>query len=154
MLTSLLAFLGACTLVAASPGPSTVLIVKQSLRSRRSGFLTVLGNETGVFVWGVVAVFALSFLPQFVPQDAPHLPTMVGLAALWALYEVGYRTLAQCSTLQGGGVGHSHPSGPEGRSATVKVALSDNVVGGPTAGLAGRQACGDLVRPPSGGRGR
>ncbi|MFI5797685.1 LysE family translocator [Streptomyces sp. NPDC051677] len=169
MLTSLLAFLGACTLVAASPGPSTVLIVKQSLRSRRSGFLTVLGNETGVFVWGVVAafglsalltasqvaydvlrvvgavvlvwlgaralwqarrtaqggergdgdwagveqsgwasyrgglllnlanpkaaVFALSFLPQFVPQDAPHLPTMVGLAALWALYEVGYYSL-------------------------------------------------------------
>ncbi|WP_327185655.1 LysE family translocator [Streptomyces sp. NBC_01334] len=166
MLTSLLAFLGACTLVAASPGPSTVLIVKQSLRSRRAGFLTVLGNETGVFVWGLVAafgltalltasqvaydvlrvvgavvlvwfgvqalrqarrteedgasvdggregveqsgrasyrsglllnlanpkaaVFALSFLPQFVPEGAPHLSAMVGLAALWALYEVGY----------------------------------------------------------------
>lgn len=166
MLTSLPAFLGACTLVAASPGPSTVLIVKQSLRSRRAGFLTVLGNETGVFVWGLVAafgltalltasqvaydvlrvvgavvlvwfgvqalrqarrtgedgapaddgregvgqsgrasyrsglllnlanpkaaVFALSFLPQFVPEDAPHLPAMVGLAALWAVYEIGY----------------------------------------------------------------
>ncbi|MEV6998124.1 LysE family translocator [Streptomyces sp. NPDC093982] len=163
MLTTLVAFLGACTLVAASPGPSTVLIIKQSLHSRRSGFLTVLGNETGVFVWGVVAafgltalltasevaydvmrivgavvlvwfgiqalrqarrakaeqetgwegtqksgwasyrgglllnlanpkaaVFALSFLPQFVPEGAPHLPTMIGLAALWAVYEVGY----------------------------------------------------------------
>lgn len=165
MLSTLLAFLGACTLIAASPGPSTVLIVKQSLRSRRSGFLTVLGNETGVFVWGVVAafgltallaasevaydvmrfagalvlvvfgvqalrrarrtgdaedaeddrphggrtgwaayrgglllnlanpkaaVFAMSFLPQFVPKGAPHLPAMIGLAALWAVYEVGY----------------------------------------------------------------
>lgn len=164
MLSTLLAFLGACTLIAASPGPSTVLIIKQSLRGRRSGFLTVLGNETGVFVWGVVAafglsallaaseiaydvtrivgavvligfglqtlrqarrttegeeddawqgaersgwasyrgglllnlanpkaaVFAMSFLPQFVPEDAPHLPAMVGLAALWAVYEVGY----------------------------------------------------------------
>ncbi|WP_405868182.1 MULTISPECIES: LysE family translocator [unclassified Streptomyces] len=162
MLSTLLAFLGACTLIAASPGPSTVLIIKQSLRSRRSGFLTVLGNETGVFVWGLVAalgltallaasevaydvmrivgavvlvgfgiqtlrqarrgkeategwegaeksgwaayrgglllnlanpkaaIFAMSFLPQFVPEGAPHLPTMVGLAALWALYEVGY----------------------------------------------------------------
>ncbi|WP_458246221.1 LysE family translocator [Streptomyces sp. MAI_2237] len=171
MLSTLLAFLGACTLIAASPGPSTVLIVKQSLRSRRSGFLTVLGNETGVFTWGVVAalgltalltasevaygvmrfagafvlvafgvqtlrrarrtgdaedtedavdtadarqggggsgwaayrgglllnlanpkaaVFALSFLPQFVPEGAPHLPAMIGLAALWAVYEVGY----------------------------------------------------------------
>ncbi|RSN18854.1 lysine transporter LysE [Streptomyces sp. WAC 01325] len=163
MPTTLLAFLGACTLIAASPGPSTVLIVKQSLHSRRSGFLTVLGNETGVFIWGVVAafgltalltasevaydvmrvvgavvlvgfgiqalrqarrakgaddgawegapksgrhsyrgglllnlanpkaaVFAMSFLPQFVPEGAPHLPAMVGLAALWAVYEVGY----------------------------------------------------------------
>ncbi|MBO1335513.1 LysE family translocator [Streptomyces sp. VRA16 Mangrove soil] len=165
MLSTLLAFLGACTLIAASPGPSTVLIIKESLRSRRSGFLTVLGNETGVFVWGVcaafglsallaaseaaytvtrvvgalvlvvfgvqtlraarrtkgeaglddpaqtpaktgfasyrgglllnlanpkAAVFAMSFLPQFVPEGAPHLPAMVGLAALWAVYEVGY----------------------------------------------------------------
>ncbi|TQJ90722.1 threonine/homoserine/homoserine lactone efflux protein [Streptomyces sp. SLBN-31] len=165
MLSTLLAFLGACTLIAASPGPSTVLIVRQSLRSRRSGFLTVLGNETGVFTWGVVAafgltallaasevaygvmrfagalvlvvfgvqalrrarrtgdgeeaedlgesrvrtgwaayrgglllnlanpkaaVFAMSFLPQFVPTGAPHLPAMIGLAALWAVYEVGY----------------------------------------------------------------
>ncbi len=167
MPTTLIAFLGACTLIAASPGPSTVLIIKQSLHSRRSGFLTVLGNETGVFVWGVVAafglsalltasevaydvmrvvgavvlvgfgvqalrqarrgkgtreqdgwegteksgwasyrgglllnlanpkaaVFALSFLPQFVPQGAPHLPAMIGLAALWAVYEVGYYSL-------------------------------------------------------------
>ncbi|WP_405662419.1 LysE family translocator [Streptomyces sp. RK9] len=170
MLTTLVAFLGACTLIAASPGPSTVLIVKQSLRSRRAGFMTVLGNETGIFVWGLAAafgltalvaaselaydimrvvgaavllvfgaqtlwnarkkkagsedaaaadgadapvkaqsswaayrsglllnlanpkaaVFAMSFLPQFVPSGAPRLPLMIGLAALWALYEVGY----------------------------------------------------------------
>ncbi|WP_137994102.1 LysE family translocator [Streptomyces vilmorinianum] len=164
MLSTLLAFLGACTLIAASPGPSTMLIIRQSLRSRRAGFLTVLGNETGVFIWGVVAalgltalllasqlaydimriagaitlivfgikalidarrgpgeegdreaaaavrsgwtsyrsglllnlanpkaaVFAMSFLPQFVPAGAPHLPTMIGLAAIWAIFEVGY----------------------------------------------------------------
>ncbi|MEU9369287.1 LysE family translocator [Streptomyces avermitilis] len=163
MLSSLLAFLGACTLIAASPGPSTMLIIRQSLRSRRAGFLTVLGNETGVFIWGAIAalgltallaasqlaydimriagavtlvvfgiktlldargehgqeesqdaqavrsgwtsyrsglllnlanpkaaVFAMSFLPQFVPAGAPHLPTMIGLAAIWAVYEVGY----------------------------------------------------------------
>ncbi|MFI1962767.1 LysE family translocator [Streptomyces pathocidini] len=163
MFSTLAAFLGACLLIAASPGPSTVLIIRQSLRSRRAGFLTVLGNETGVFVWGVVAalgltallaasqlaydvlrivgavvlvwfgvqairaarrgdggrelvgdatresgwrsyrgglllnlanpkaaVFALSFLPQFVPAGAPQLPAMVGLAALWAVFEIGY----------------------------------------------------------------
>ncbi|MFI0895462.1 LysE family translocator [Streptomyces sp. NPDC020983] len=168
MLHTLLPFLGACTLIAASPGPSTLLIIRQSLRSRRAGFLTVLGNETGVFVWGTVAafgltallaasqvaydvmrvvgavtligfgvrtllearrgepggdgmregaaaeavprsgfasyrsglllnlanpkaaVFAMSFLPQFVPAGAPQLPAMVGLAALWAVFEIGY----------------------------------------------------------------
>ncbi|AXK32853.1 LysE family translocator [Streptomyces armeniacus] len=171
----LLPFLGACLLVALAPGPSTVLIIRNSLHGRRSGMLTVLGNETGVFVWGVVAafgltallaasemaydvmrfvgagvlivfgvqaiwsarrggdaglgdaaggatdggtgaggpapgtgwrayragllmnlanpkaaIFAMSFLPQFVPSGAPQLPTMVALAALWAVFEVGY----------------------------------------------------------------
>ncbi|GAA5021794.1 LysE family translocator [Kitasatospora paranensis] len=166
MLSTLLPFLGACTLIAASPGPSTMLIIRQSLHSRRAGFLTVLGNESGVFVWGVVAalgltallaasqlaydglrivgavtlivfgvrtllaarrggageeqaeqvqarsgwasyraglllnlanpkaaVFAMSFLPQFVPAGSPHLPTMVALAAVWAVFEVGYYAL-------------------------------------------------------------
>ncbi|WP_406864950.1 LysE family translocator [Streptomyces sp. HUAS MG47] len=164
MWSTLIAFLGACTLIAASPGPSTMLIIRQSLHSKRHGFLTVLGNETGVFVWGVVAacgltallaaselaydtlrvvgavtliwfggkalwdarrsrgsegeaeaetpyrsgwssyraglllnlanpkaaVFAMSFLPQFVPSGAPHLPAMIALAAIWAVYEIGY----------------------------------------------------------------
>ncbi|GAB2820843.1 LysE family translocator [Streptomyces daliensis] len=182
MYETLLPFLGACLLIALSPGPSTALIIRSSLRSRRAGLLTVLGNETGVFVWGLVAafgltallaasqvaydvmryvgaavlvlfgaqalwaarrarsgaggtaddvadgptgdlavegqakaeegrtggrfaygagllmnlanpkaaIFAMSFLPQFVPEGAPQLPAMVGLAALWAVFEVGY----------------------------------------------------------------
>ncbi|SEQ45624.1 Threonine/homoserine/homoserine lactone efflux protein [Streptomyces radiopugnans] len=170
MYQTLLPFLGACLLIAASPGPSTVLIIRRSLTGHRHGMATVLGNETGVFVWGVVAafgltallaasqlaydalrlvgavvlvvlglqalraarrtrgaavadgdepasapapvresawrsyraglalnlanpkaaVFALSFLPQFVPAGAPQLPAMVALAAVWALFETGY----------------------------------------------------------------
>ncbi|MGC0419498.1 LysE family translocator [Embleya sp. AB8] len=174
MTHTLLAFLGACALIAASPGPSSVLIIRHSLHSRRSGFLAVLGNESGVFIWGLAAafgltgllaasqlaydimrivgavvlvgfgvqairaarrdgltgftaategandaaaggervpgtgrrayrsaltlnlanpkaaVFAMSFLPQFVPSGAPQLPTMVGLAAIWATFEIGW----------------------------------------------------------------
>ncbi|WP_326596067.1 LysE family translocator [Streptomyces sp. NBC_01803] len=166
MWSTLPAFLGACLLIAASPGPSSVLIIRNSLRGRRTGMMTVLGNETGVFLWGVfaalgltalldasevaydvlrlvgavvligfgvqglraarrtgtaglevtaadgtgsdlrsfraglllnlanpkVGVFAMAFLPQFVPSGAPHLPTMLLLAAIWSVFEVGYYT--------------------------------------------------------------
>ncbi|GAA1959125.1 LysE family translocator [Catenulispora subtropica] len=173
MLASLLPFLLACTAVAAVPGQSTALIIRQSIRGgKRAGVATVLGNETGVFVWGCAAafgftallaasqiaydgmrivgacvllwfgiqsfrtarkmkqdetaqkpdeldgdartkgawwsyraglltnlanpkaaVFAMSFLPQFVPAHAPKLAAMVLLAALWAGYEVFYYSL-------------------------------------------------------------
>lgn len=58
----LLPFPAACLLTAAAPGPSAVLIIRHSPRSRRAGFMTVLGNETGVFVWGVSAAFGLTAL--------------------------------------------------------------------------------------------
>jgi threonine/homoserine/homoserine lactone efflux protein len=173
MLASLLPFLLACTAVAAVPGQSTALIIRQSIRGgKRAGIATVLGNESGVFVWGCAAafgftallaaskiaydgmrvvgacvllwfgiqsfraartmkreedaqtpdgpdddhrtkgawwsyraglftnlanpkaaVFAMSFLPQFVPAHAPRLLAMVLLAALWAVYETFYYSL-------------------------------------------------------------
>ncbi|MFC4049714.1 LysE family translocator [Actinomadura syzygii] len=63
MLGSLLAFAGAAVLIAMAPGPSTVVIMRASLRSgRRAGLATVLGNETGVLAWGVAAAVGLSAL--------------------------------------------------------------------------------------------
>ncbi|WUI03217.1 LysE family translocator [Spirillospora sp. NBC_00431] len=63
MLESLLAFAGAAVLIAMAPGPSTVVIMRQSMRSgRRAGLVTVLGNETGVLAWGVAAAVGLSAL--------------------------------------------------------------------------------------------
>ncbi|NKZ08447.1 LysE family translocator [Actinomadura latina] len=63
MVESLLAFAGAAVLIAMAPGPSTVVIMRESVRSgRRGGLLVVLGNETGVLVWGVAAAVGLSAL--------------------------------------------------------------------------------------------
>jgi threonine/homoserine/homoserine lactone efflux protein len=63
MLQSLIAFVGAAFLIAMAPGPSTVVIMRQSMRSgRRAGLVTTLGNETGVLVWGVAAALGLSAL--------------------------------------------------------------------------------------------
>ncbi|MEU9346911.1 glycoside hydrolase family 11 protein [Streptomyces sp. NPDC048278] len=64
----------------------------------------------------------------------------------------GYRTLVQCSALQGGRGGQLARSGPDGRSGMARIALSDDEVVGPTAGRAGSQACGGRVRPTCTGR--
>jgi threonine/homoserine/homoserine lactone efflux protein len=62
MSESLIAFVGAAILIALAPGPSTVMILRQSVSSRRAGAVTVLGNETGVLLWGLAAAFGLSAL--------------------------------------------------------------------------------------------
>jgi threonine/homoserine/homoserine lactone efflux protein len=63
MLTALLTFLGATILVSLAPGPSTAIILRQSIRSgRRAGVAAMLGNETGVLAWGMAAAFGLSAL--------------------------------------------------------------------------------------------
>lgn len=59
----LLAFIGACVLVAMAPGVSTAVILRQTIRSGRgSGMAATLGNETGILLWGLAAAFGLSAL--------------------------------------------------------------------------------------------
>ncbi|MDN3356291.1 LysE family translocator [Actinomadura sp. DC4] len=168
MLQTLLAFVGAAAVVALVPGPSTAIIVRQSVtEGRRAGVAAMLGNECGVVLWGLAAalglsalllastiaydamriagavflltlgaralwrsrrpaavafdeppsrtgsawrafrvglltnvanpkagVFAVSFLPQFVPAGASVLPVLVALSLVWALIDaVWYLTL-------------------------------------------------------------
>lgn len=63
LVTGLVAFIGAAFVVSLVPGPSTVMIIRQSVRSgRRAGMATMLGNEVGVLVWGLAATFGLSAL--------------------------------------------------------------------------------------------
>jgi threonine/homoserine/homoserine lactone efflux protein len=63
MLESLLAFAGAAVIVALVPGPSTAVIVRQSVVSgRRAGVAAMVGNESGVVLWGLAAAFGLSAL--------------------------------------------------------------------------------------------
>ncbi|MEU9886309.1 LysE family translocator [Sphaerisporangium sp. NPDC051011] len=63
MLSGLIAFAIASLLVSMIPGPTTVVILRQSVRAGRSaGVATVLGNETGWLVWCLTAAFGLSAL--------------------------------------------------------------------------------------------
>jgi threonine/homoserine/homoserine lactone efflux protein len=162
MLTSLVAFVGAAFLIAITPGPSTVVILRRSVADgRRTGMAAVLGNECGVLLWGLAAafglsalllasqiaydviriagavvlvwmgaralwrarrpgggeaepaagapvslrraywqglvtnaanpkagLFAVSFLPQFVPEGAAVLPTLLALSVVWAVVDL------------------------------------------------------------------
>ncbi|MFG1863072.1 LysE family translocator [Microbispora bryophytorum] len=57
------AFVGSCLLLAMIPGVSTAVILRQTLRAgRSSGAAALLGNETGIFLWAMAAVFGLSAL--------------------------------------------------------------------------------------------
>ncbi len=58
-----IAFVGSCFLLAMIPGVSTAVILRQTLRAgRSSGVAALLGNETGIFLWAMAAVFGLSAL--------------------------------------------------------------------------------------------
>ncbi|MEU7900333.1 LysE family translocator [Nonomuraea sp. NPDC049152] len=59
----LIAFIGACVLVAMVPGVSTAVILRQTIRAGRgSGLAATLGNETGILLWALAAAFGLSAL--------------------------------------------------------------------------------------------
>jgi threonine/homoserine/homoserine lactone efflux protein len=74
VLLSVLAFVGAATLIVLLPGPDTLVVVRSILRGgRRQGTLTALGNLCGLSVWVTGAAF--------------------GLAAMLEASEVGYAVL-------------------------------------------------------------
>jgi len=74
VLLSVLAFVGAATLIVLLPGPDTLVVVRSILRGgRRQGVLTALGNLCGLTVWVVGAA--------------------LGLAAMLEASEVGYAVL-------------------------------------------------------------
>ncbi|WP_327140183.1 LysE family translocator [Nocardia sp. NBC_01327] len=57
------AFLLACLILAALPGPATALFLQRSVRDgRRAGLAAVVGNEIGVFGWTMAGGAGLSAL--------------------------------------------------------------------------------------------
>ncbi|MCW2784805.1 MAG: rhtB [Marmoricola sp.] len=63
MLLSVLAFVGAATLIVLLPGPDTLVVVRSILRGgRRQGVLTALGNLTGLAVWVLAAALGIAAL--------------------------------------------------------------------------------------------
>jgi threonine/homoserine/homoserine lactone efflux protein len=65
MLTGLLGFALATTLLIVAPGPDTMVVIRNTLRGgRRPGVTTSAGILTGLFIWAVAAALGLSALLQ------------------------------------------------------------------------------------------
>jgi threonine/homoserine/homoserine lactone efflux protein len=63
VVSTLISFLGVAVLLALLPGPATALVVRSAaLHGRRSAFLTVLGNSTGILLWALASVLGISAL--------------------------------------------------------------------------------------------
>jgi len=90
--STLLAFSIAALVLAMVPGPSTALVLRQTLRSgRRLAFVTTLGNASGTLFWSVAAAFGLSTLVA-ASQAAYNLIKILGAFVLIGL---GVHTLAR-----------------------------------------------------------
>jgi threonine/homoserine/homoserine lactone efflux protein len=81
------AFLLACTVLAALPGPATALFVHRTVRDgRSSGLAAVAGNEIGLWLWLLAGGAGLSALlaANHVLFDAMHIVGAVVLISLGA----------------------------------------------------------------------
>ena len=78
-LENLVAFVAASFLIALSPGPGTAMALRQSVHGRKAALATVFGMEVGVF--------AISFLPQFVPAGEAGQGVLLFLAMGWVLID-------------------------------------------------------------------
>lgn len=84
-LINLLAFAGAALVLAMIPGPSTAVVLRQTLRSgRRAAFAATIANEVGLLFWALVAAFGLSALVS-ASQLAYDLIRLIGAFVLISL---------------------------------------------------------------------
>jgi len=81
MLDNLAALVAASFLIALSPGPGTALVLRQSVRGRRTALATVAGMEVGVACWAVAAALGLSVLLT-ASEVAFHVLRVTGAAFL------------------------------------------------------------------------
>lgn len=85
MFLTVVAFAGAAALLAMVPGPSTAVVIRQTLRGgRRAAFAATVANEIGILFWALTATFGLSVLVA-ASQSAYEITRYVGAGVLIVL---------------------------------------------------------------------
>jgi threonine/homoserine/homoserine lactone efflux protein len=77
----------------AAPPPATSARSESTLKGFRVGLVTILANPKA-------AAFVFALLPQFVPREAPALPSLLALSVVMVAVDTGwYVVLAWCVSL-------------------------------------------------------
>ncbi|MEO3854009.1 LysE family translocator [Acrocarpospora sp. B8E8] len=138
-----LAFLGSCVLLAMIPGVSTAVIVRQTLREgRASGLAATLGNETGIFLWAMAAVFGLSAL-VLASEAAYGTLKIVGAGVLVVMGVQSIWHARRDSPPAGPGKpGHPGSDSAAGFTGGLESDSANGVAGGSAGGFAGSAPTG------------
>lgn len=68
---------------AAAPGPDIVLITRTATKSRRHGWATAAGIQTGVLLWCTLTVFGFAALLNAVPEALAGIQLVGGAVLVW-----------------------------------------------------------------------
>lgn len=120
-----MAFVGACVILAVTPGPDTFLTLRFAAHSVRSGFVYTVAVALGVLVWAVLALTGVAALLQSFPEVRSGLTwiggsylVFLGVSALVQVYRARRRsTPAPVSVTVGAGASASVGSPGLGSSA-------------------------------------
>jgi threonine/homoserine/homoserine lactone efflux protein len=148
MLQTLVAFTGAAVVVALVPGPSTAVIVRQSVSSgRRAGVAAMLGNESGVVLWGLSVALGLSalLLASRIAYDTMRIAGAVflvwmGARSLWRSRRANTEAAAAASadaTSTAGAVDSDGTAAGRAGAAVASMADSDGTANAADAANAG-----------------
>lgn len=120
-------FLLACLVLAALPGPASVLCLHRALRDgRAAGLAAVAGNEIGVFGWALAGGAGLSVLlaANRMFSDALHIAGGLALAVLGLRAWRGARHSGANEVEVAGGFLRGHTSGAAFCASLVSIAAN------------------------------
>lgn len=116
----LLSFVGLCVLLALTPGPDTVLVLRFSMAGSRPGIAAAVGSAFGGIVWATVVAAGVAALLE---QSATAYRTLKVIGGIYLVY-LGVRALLAHRREQDGADGEADVAGAQSKPATLRSAFA------------------------------